>query len=143
MERELVRRLPAQIVKVHDVPRLPRIVRWRSVTQGELVDRVTAAARVGRIGRTYRLGRDDRGWWASVTLLAETPARRRRWIRPLAIVCAAAVVLAGAAWAVVAALHALAAVLPVLLVGAALLFVLRRLTGSGVTVTQVVKISRW
>lgn len=143
MDAELARKLPAQIVKVSEAPRLPRIVRWRAPVESALVDRVNAYARAGRIGRTYRMGRDDRGWWADVTLLAEAPRARPRWVKPLAIVCTAAVVLTGAAWAAVLALRALAALLPVLAVGAVGLIVLRLLTGSSISVTQVVKISRW
>jgi hypothetical protein len=101
---------------------------------------VTNQARLGRIGRTYRIGQDDRGWWAEVVLLAETP-RRARWIKPLAILVTAAVVLAAAAWAVLLAVQALVAVLPYLITGAVVLAVLGALAGPRVvSVVQSVTI---
>jgi hypothetical protein len=140
MDRELARKLPAQTVKVTQAPHLPRRVRWRAPSEGALTAVVTNQARLGRIGRTYRLGQDDRGWWAEVVLLAERP-KRPRWIKPLAILAGLTVVLAAAAWLVLLAVQALVAILPYLIAGAVVLAVLGALAAPRViSVVQSVTI---
>jgi hypothetical protein len=135
MDRELARRLPAQVIRRTGLPRHEIIVRR---TRREVLAEVARLARRREVGSTYDLRPIPNGWALKVVRIKEPSRWRIGWRWPVL-----AGALALALWLALLLVQALLALAPFLLAGLGLLAVVAALaSGPAISVVQSVVIKR-